>query len=134
MSLTAAEARSLGAIARQMRALFVGVDKLPEAFEAAENLEARVTAAHEQLRDVEASTARAKAELADAEAQTRQARKKQEDAVAAWKTEERKLASLVAKRGAIETVEQLHAEIATLTVQKSAFTEEIDRLKLKFAS
>ena len=86
------------------------------------------------MQDVEARTARAKSHLAEAEAQTGQAKKRAEEAIQTYKKEERALAALVAKRGRIEQIELLDKEIAALTVQKSALTEELDRLRVKFAS
>ena len=55
--MTAAEARSLGGIARQVRGLLNGIDQLPEAFEEVERMEGRRDAATREHRAVEADVA-----------------------------------------------------------------------------
>jgi chromosome segregation ATPase len=52
--ITAAEAKQLGGVARQVRALLLGIDKLPEAFDEVEGLEVRLATAKRELRDVDA--------------------------------------------------------------------------------
>ena len=79
--LTAAEAKSLGGIARQVRALLTGIDKLPDAFEAIEGAEVQLaTVKKEQLR-VEADVAATRATFAklDADMQRLQVRYAQLD-------------------------------------------------------
>jgi chromosome segregation ATPase len=61
--LTSAEAKSLGGIARQVRALLVGIDKLPDAFDQVEGLEVQLAAAKKEKLAVEADTAALKATL-----------------------------------------------------------------------
>lgn len=55
--LTAAEAKSLGGIARQVRALLTGIDKLPDAFDQVEGLEVRLATAKREKLTVEADVA-----------------------------------------------------------------------------
>ncbi len=51
--MTAAEARQLGGIARQIRGLLTGIEKLPEAFDEVEALDLRVDVAKRELRSYE---------------------------------------------------------------------------------
>lgn len=62
--LSAAEARSLGGIARQVRALLTGIDKLPEAFDEAERLDVRLATAKREQLQVEADIAASRAAFA----------------------------------------------------------------------
>ena len=62
--MTAAEAKSLGGIARQVRALLNGIDKLPEAFDEVEGLEGRRDAAKREHRAVEADITASRAAVA----------------------------------------------------------------------
>lgn len=62
--LTTAEAKSLGGIARQVRALLAGIDKLPDAFEQVEGLEVQLATAKKEKLAVESDLAALKASLA----------------------------------------------------------------------
>ena len=46
MSITAVEARACGNLARQVRGLLTGIDRLSDAFDEAEKIDARVAAAY----------------------------------------------------------------------------------------
>jgi hypothetical protein len=70
--LTSAEAKSLGGIARQVRALLVGIDKLPEAFEQVEGLEVSLATAKKEKQLVESDTAALRATFAKLDADYRQ--------------------------------------------------------------
>ena len=61
--MTAQEAKSLGGIARQVRALLAGIDKLPDAFDEVEGLEARLATAKRDTRTVEADAVTVRAAL-----------------------------------------------------------------------
>lgn len=58
--ITAAEAKQLGGLARQVRGLLLGIDKLPDAFNEAEGLEVRLATAKQELRDVDSQIAASK--------------------------------------------------------------------------
>lgn len=62
--LTAAEAKSLGGITRQIRGLLQGIDQLPEAFEQVEGLEVSLATAKKEKQIVESDTAALKTTFA----------------------------------------------------------------------
>lgn len=53
MSITAVEARACGNLARQVRGLLTGIDRLSDAFDEAEKIDARVAAAKREQAMVE---------------------------------------------------------------------------------
>jgi chromosome segregation ATPase len=86
-----------------------------------------------QLKDLAHDIANATAQKAEADQQRRAAEARRDDAIGAYKTEERKLASLTAKRGKIEQLEQLDAEIAEKWAKVATLNADLDALRLKFA-
>ena len=125
--ITAAEAKSLGGISRQVRALLTGIEKLPEAFDEVEALEVRLATAKREQLTVVADIAALRATFAklDGDYQTLQKRYTQLDGE--YRTKEQQIEdSLSTARAELAATQQLkrdtEAQLAELTAKWSLKT------------
>lgn len=121
--LTAAEAKSLGGIARQVRALLVGIDKLPEAFDEIGRLETRLAEAQQEHRKAEADVVASRATFLklDADVQRLQAQYAQLDQ------------EYRAKKQALDaTLTTTQAEIAAAQALKQETEEQLASITAKW--
>ena len=110
--MTAAEAKSLGGIARQVRALLNGIDKLPEAFDEVEGLEGRRDAAKREHRAVEADITASRAALSTLDADYQVLQKQYEQLDQQYRDKKQTLeGSLNTVRGDLDAANQLKQEL-----------------------
>lgn len=123
MSITSSEARQCAGLARQIRGLLTGIDNLGEAFDDAERLEGRITAAKKEKLAVDADIAQARAVFAklDGDYHTLQASYSQLDAA-----HRSKKAHLEA------TLRTLQEEVAVARKLKQETDDQLAALAAKF--
>lgn len=118
--ITAAEAKSLGGISRQVRALLTGIDKLPEAFDEVEALEIRLATAKREQLTVVADIAALRATFAKLDGDYQRLQQKFGQLEGEYRTKEQTLeATLSATREKLAVIEELipqtEARLASIT-------------------
>jgi predicted nucleic acid-binding Zn-ribbon protein len=118
--ITAAEAKSLGGISRQVRALLTGIDKLPEAFDEVEALDIRLATAKREQLTVVADIAALRATFAKLDGDYQRLQQKYGQLEGEYRTKEQNLeATLSATREKLAVIEQLipetEARLASIT-------------------
>ena len=109
--ITAAEAKSLGGISRQVRALLTGIDKLPEAFDEVEALEIRLATAKREQLTVVADIAALRATFAKLDGDYQRLQQKYGQLEGEYRAKEQTIdAALSAKREKLAVIEQLIPE------------------------
>ena len=109
--ITAAEAKSLGGISRQVRALLTGIDKLPEAFDEVEALEIRLATAKREQLTVVADIAALRATFAKLDGDYQRLQQKYGQLEGEYRAKAQTIdAALSAKREKLAVIEQLIPE------------------------
>ena len=110
--MTTTEAKSLGGIARQVRALLNGIDKLPEAIDEVEGLEGRRDAAKREHRALESDIATLRAVFDTLDADYRALQKQYGQLDQEYRDKKQTLeASLNTVRGDLDAANQLKQEL-----------------------
>ncbi|TKB91785.1 MAG: hypothetical protein E8D41_09935 [Nitrospira sp.] len=109
--MTAQEAKSLGGIARQVRALLTGIDKLPDAFDEVEGLEVRLATAKREQLTVEADVAAVRAAFAKLDGDYQRLQTRYSQLATEYRDKEQTLdATLSTKREKLAEIERLIPE------------------------
>ena len=110
-TLTAQEARSLSGIARQVRALLAGIDKLPEAFSEVEAMEVRIAEAKQEKLTVEADIAALRADFTKLDGEYRSLQQRYDGLRDEYKAKREELeASCCTLQADVEAAKQLKQE------------------------